>query len=139
MRGTTHVAAGLVASAVLMPGVAGTVLIVVGSLLPDIDTPTSKISYRTGPLPSLFLEHRGITHSIPFAAVLAYFSPYLALGMLTHMVLDLMNPAGVRAIWPIRKRISLGNIATGGILDHLLGAGMAIAAAIIIVSKLGLL
>ena len=139
MRGTTHLAAGLVASAVLAPGATGCALIVFGSLLSDIDTPASTISHRTTGLPGLFLEHRGITHSSPFTTVAACVSPYIAIGLITHMVLDMFNPSGIRIFWPLKYRLSLGSISTGGLLDSILGLTLFAGAILITAYKHGLL
>lgn len=127
MKGTTHLAAGLLTASILttsIPCIAG---IAFGSLLPDIDTPTSSISHKTTGVLGCMLEHRGFTHSLAFAGITAILSPYIALGVLTHIVLDMFNPSGVSVIWPIRGKCRIAKIRTGGALDYLLGALFAIA------------
>ncbi|KFI69501.1 metal-dependent hydrolase [Bifidobacterium magnum] len=88
----------------------GGLVFVIGTLLPDIDSPTSSISrmahtrHIRWPFP-----HRTITHSIwPLLACLIA-SPaipwllWLAAGMATHIFLDALSTGGVCWIWPITR------------------------------------
>lgn len=102
----------------------------VGSLAPDIDIPQSTVSKIVPPLawlhqgiakvlPFKCLQHRGITHSLLFPVLLVglcvYFvrmNPYLMLallglaaGLLSHVVLDMMNYKGVAIFSPIWNRM----------------------------------
>jgi len=120
MRGTTRFTVGIFAASIAAPGLGAGLLVAAGAMLPDIDTPTSKISHQASAIPSLFLEHRGITHSLFFAAASTLISPWLSLGILTHIALDILNAAGVRLFWPHKKRISLRRIRTGSLLDYVL-------------------
>ena len=85
MTGKTHVACGTTALLVLnlnqslyVPYVPNRVLYAVGlatvglgSLLPDIDIPDSKLGHMV-PLISKHLTHRGITHTLLFPLILFY-------------------------------------------------------------------
>lgn len=104
----------------------------IGSLLPDIDHPTSTFSkkYFLLSIPFRILQlifgnfkatkhfvgHRGITHSILFAIifivpiffidniwiVLALLS--LAIGIISHLLMDMLNPTGVPLLLPFTKK-----------------------------------
>ncbi len=101
------------------------ILVVLGSLLPDVDTSTSFIGRSVLPL-SKRLEtrfgHRQEVHSIFALAVVAglswplRFIPdvgldlWLALlvGWMSHLILDLFNPAGIAFLLPLsRARVRL--------------------------------
>ncbi len=76
--------------------------VVFGSILPDID-------YILG------IEHRTITHSLLFISILSYIvykkdkrkGISLLIGLLSHMVLDIITVGGVEILWPIRYRFSI--------------------------------
>jgi inner membrane protein len=118
-----------------------------GSLLPDIDTPTSSIGRPLFPLARRINEklgHRTATHSLLGVAVFALaagalealaratgllsldgFAPALclALGYLSHVLIDTVNKTGVELFWPSRLRcvFFLGEryrIASGGAGDY---------------------
>ncbi len=119
MTGRTHLtlgaAAGLLIAAhtgadPLWCVAAGTI----GGLLPDIDHPGSMI---TGWLPGSWIlrlgtRHRGFTHSAAALALLvaawltagspfpAVFASFIA-GTVSHIVADMLTPAGVRLLWPL--------------------------------------
>ena len=121
MRGTTHLAAGVLTALLLSSPTASLAAVAVGSVLPDIDTPISMISNKTTHLLGFFLEHRGITHSFLFATAATLASPYAGLGVLTHIALDMLNPPGVQAAWPSKRHWCYGRVPVGGWLDHLIG------------------
>jgi membrane-bound metal-dependent hydrolase YbcI (DUF457 family) len=126
MIAATHIAfAGLCAIAAqglglpLTPDVALT--LTVGALLPDIDVSTSGLGKFTKPLSSLIerkFGHRTITHSILGVAIMAlmafplylanpnaYF--YLLIGIISHILLDTANIAGVPLLYPSRLQFWL--------------------------------
>lgn len=107
-----------------------------GSLLPDIDHPTSTMSkqfwfvsfpYRIlqfifGKFKATkdFVGHRGITHSILFMlipiVIMAFVhNPWvwismtgLTIGMFSHLIMDMLNPMGVPLLLPfVRKKFRL--------------------------------
>ncbi len=133
MLGRTHLGVGLVVGyglclAMNIPNAEATPIMVstaIGSLLPDIDHPQSsiggKIKIISLPL-NHFVGHRGITHSLLFAvAMFALLGSIgyqaeaigIAVGILSHLFLDMLNPSGVPLLYPIKQRFHLMNIETG--------------------------
>ncbi len=109
-------------------------LAVLGSLAPDIDHPKSTLGSRLKPISvpiSLVFGHRGITHSL-FAVAgcawlfsesgvhAAYSAPFLV-GYLTHLAGDLLSPAGLPLLYPLKRRrtFALPIIKTGGFSEQL--------------------
>ncbi|WP_163228037.1 metal-dependent hydrolase [Bifidobacterium choloepi] len=88
----------------------GVVAFIVGTLLPDIDVPTSSICkiLHTGLIRWPF-PHRTLTHSIWPILVLLFFSTWLpwlawlAAGMFTHILLDSLSTSGVCWLWPLTR------------------------------------
>src|SRR5262245_10951059 len=120
MRAPTHatfglvftIASGTVLGVALTPAVAASVLL--GALLPDIDTPTSLAGRCCRPLAG-WLErrvgHRTLTHSLlglalaslpvlPLAWVESRWPLAFALGYLSHLLVDAANPPGVPLLYP---------------------------------------
>lgn len=112
-----------------------------GSLLPDIDTPTSLVGKVCPPL-SQWLErhwgHREVTHSllavavitlvtVPVALQVGYggWATALVIGYLSHLLLDantksgvkLFHPSAVRAVIPGKENL---RIASGSIQERIL-------------------
>jgi inner membrane protein len=155
MRAPTHatfglvftIATGTVLGLALTPAVAAFVLL--GSWLPDIDTPTSPIGRLCRPLAG-WLErrvgHRTLTHSLLGLALatapilpLAWLDPSwplaFAFGYLSHLLVDAANPPGVplfypspvRAVFPGRESLRPAEISRGeGILCTGLLLGLAV-------------
>ncbi len=90
---------------------------VAGSLLPDIDHPSSKLGravpFLSYPLAALF-GHRGITHSLLAISALVgvliwlgathLWAAALIVGYLSHLVGDFFTPSGVPLLWPMKAR-----------------------------------
>lgn len=110
-----------------------------GALLPDIDHPQSwagrKMRVVSVPL-SLLVGHRGITHSA--LAVLAasallmtmgfgWVAAPVAVGYLSHLLADGLTPSGVPLLWPSKRRFTLNLCRTGGIVEIVLVAAIAVA------------
>lgn len=86
-----------------------------GVLLPDIDTPESKIGRKIPILPEILnrtIGHRTLTHSILFIMGMALFlglflEPTFALaismGCLFHITLDLFSGGGIALFYPLFK------------------------------------
>lgn len=108
-------------------------------LLPDIDHPKSVLGQRlkwlSSPIAKIF-GHRGFTHSLLaiIAGVLLFTlclpaqitSPLdslhaMTIGYLSHIVADMLTPAGVPLLWPWRWRfrISILSPAKGNQLERL--------------------
>lgn len=106
--------------------------IVLGSLLPDIDHPGSKLGRYAYPVSSV-VQHRGFTHSLiaalilPLPAILIstrYYLPLVA-GYLLHLLADTLNPSGVMWLYPYKRKYSLKLANTGG-LEEVVFSVMAI-------------
>lgn len=107
----------------------GLVVTAAGSLLPDIDTPTSSVGRPLFPLARWIdrrFGHRTLTHSLAglagFAAVLLAvarivdlcgwspgvslrrYASFLTLGYASHILVDCLNKTGVELAWPSKWR-----------------------------------
>ena len=128
MKGTTHLASGLAIAGLIQPLTQTPVAfigIVIGSILPDIDSHTSTLGQHIPIIPRI-LKHRGITHSLIFLALCYILTPYLAIGVGIHLTLDFLNPKGIPLFWPVSKSIRIPFISklfpSGGVADKLMGA-----------------
>ncbi|WP_051201848.1 metal-dependent hydrolase [Ferrimonas senticii] len=137
MNGRHHAAiaiASWVAAAPYLPGdlaapfagplgyAGGLLLCWLGGLLPDLDTPTSKMGRC---LPGLshavhwLFGHRGFTHSLllPLSVVIAFellqqplplsWLLPLAIGWSSHIIADMFTPAGVPVLLPVVVKFKL--------------------------------
>ena len=107
---------------------------VTGSVVPDICHTKSYIGRRLPIISFIFsiiFGHRSFTHSLLFLllnfmildiiAVPTVFIVSYAVGILSHLILDMMTKKGVSLFYPLKKRISLPiYFKTGGIVDYLL-------------------
>ena len=100
-------------------------LILLGTVLPDIDAPNSKAKKRLGIL-GIFVKHRGIFHSllIPIIVGLILFDQIgllygfaFFLGYVVHLILDSMTKTGIAFLYPFTKKKIKGKIRTGAFLD----------------------
>lgn len=165
MMALTHVAVGTLAYAgiaalfgveVSSPALGAAAL---GSLLPDIDTPSSRAGFCVYPL-AVWLEkkfgHRTMTHSITGIGVCALlFSPlllfawghipFIALvcGFAFHLAGDACTKAGIPLMWPRRERwVFPGDakfrLKTGSMAEWvMLGVVMMVAALVLPVARMG--
>lgn len=84
--------------------------IIIGSLLPDIDTPYSLLG-RYNPF-SYVTEHRGFTHTLPGMGVFSLFVYVVfddfvygfIFGYILHLVADSLTPMGIMWLYPYKKR-----------------------------------
>lgn len=147
MTGTTHLLCGAsagIAFSLFTSSPVGTATLIVlaagtGSLLPDIDTATSKLGQKTAPVSwviRILFGHRQMFHSATFWALpilaLLYLFPGAstlvmagAIGVITHLLLDSLNPAGVPLLWPLPKRFVFGSCRCRGFFDLLLALAFA--------------
>ena len=118
MQAGTHIAGAALTAAVLRGfgvevGPPEVLALVVGSLLPDIDTTTSGTGRFVKPVSRLIetkFGHRTLTHSLLFTVLFSVIwwplSPSLAAaffwGILSHLLLDTLNVNGVPLLWPSR-------------------------------------
>ncbi|MFH1276462.1 MAG: metal-dependent hydrolase [Candidatus Woesearchaeota archaeon] len=108
------------------------VLVLFGSVLPDIDEPKSKIHRWSGVFGSIttaLAKHRGFFHSLLFMAVLYaimhtfwswYYGFAVVLGFLAHMIGDGLTPMGINLFYPFHKGKIRGPIKTGGVGEKVL-------------------
>ena len=152
MRGSTHMAAGAVAGIALATmtntppeqALSAIGAAALGSILPDIDSATSKLGRRILPVSFLIhilFGHRQMFHAPLFWTVVAgitlWYAPAYALpitfgylGCLLHLFLDSLNPAGIPWLWPYSRRFHIWKFQTGGLVDRLLGISLTVVAAI---------
>ncbi len=140
MRGTTHLLFGLVLAAVFTQvhsfanPLLAVVLILLGSLLPDLDERHSTLG-RKVPIVGFLIKHRTFFHSLLFlvavtillwAVVPAWYVIAFAAAVLGHLFLDALTPQGVRPFWPSKLRVR-GFVRTGGVLEKLVAAAAVVA------------
>ncbi|MCX8146870.1 MAG: metal-dependent hydrolase [Candidatus Woesearchaeota archaeon] len=106
-------------------------LVLFGSLLPDIDHPDSKIGNNIKIISFLF-EHRGFFHSLFFVFILflafmsfhSYFrgiySTAFIVGYFSHLVADSFTKEGIMLLHPLTKRRVRGFINTGGFFERVM-------------------
>lgn len=113
-------------------------LVLLGSLLPDIDHENSKINskLRVTKIIGHLFKHRGIFHTIFFAVLLPglvwYFAGHgyglaLFVGYMSHLVIDGFTKAGINFLHPIANLRLMGFIETGTMAETLLFVGFLIA------------
>ena len=133
----THAAGGFAAGLALAGDPISGLIAMVSALLPDIESPDSFIG-RKVPVVShgnkMIFGHRQVFHSLVGALTFFLISlliikschlpaqyAYAALiGYLSHMVLDSFNPAGVPWLWPLKFRLKIPVVQTGGIVERLM-------------------
>lgn len=144
MLGKTHLAAGVCASGAIVmanslnpTGAAiATAGILLGALLPDIDSKNSTISQAVKPvgvIVSALAGHRKLFHDPVFyglifaglwftnQAAANWFIP-LFIGIATHLFLDAQNPMGIPILYIAKRwRLRLLAIPTGSFFDKFLG------------------
>ncbi|MFW6026060.1 MAG: metal-dependent hydrolase [Candidatus Woesearchaeota archaeon] len=111
-------------------------ILIVSSLLPDLDEPNSKSGRKVSNISYLIKKifgHRGITHSLVFILVLAgfiygiilYYSLpfnyliYFILGYISHIFSDLLTKSGVPLFYPYKKNISVPIITTNNFSEKI--------------------
>jgi len=142
-------AIGLFAALLLFPFIGQTwytfiPLVLLGSLLPDVDHKNSKIN-RMVPLtrwiPTIF-AHRGFFHSI-FPAIIIYAGLHfakldiigipLAIGYTSHLASDCLTRLGCNLLHPISTFRIQGPIMTDGLMEFLTLGGVLLLDALIII------
>lgn len=142
MQYHTHLAFGAVAGAAVITyfpqlPIEQTILystgLLFGSLLPDIDHPNSKISRAVPVLGDAIAKttgHRTFFHSLLFLILLSLLYQTsiptdlvtgLLVGVISHILGDMLTVKGVHLFYPIRKPIrSPLTFATGGIAEQII-------------------
>lgn len=149
MMGRTHMAIGLLAGLALFPFFSQhwyifIPLVVLGSLLPDVDHQNSKIN-RMFPLTNwipTFFAHRGFFHSI-FPAIIIYAGFHfakldiigipLAIGYTSHLASDCFTRLGCNLLHPVSTFRIQGPVTTDGLMELLTLGGVLILDALIAV------
>ncbi len=138
MTGKTHALAGACAALALHGTGAEVVMATFGALLPDIDTAQSIVGKHAKTFAKL-LPHRGPTHSILMLVLSIFVNPWLGLGVLTHIILDMMTAKGLKLFWPWDKklRFPLAKRNTNqGVFEQVLQLGMLIASVVICIKSM---
>ena len=162
MMGKTHMAAGILAGeltalayyrASIIPALIVISSAAIGSLLPDIDHPGSLLSSSTrlsrhiSNSVAAVTPHRGLTHTPIFAGLILAALYYgmnqrtdlcipicigLAVGILSHLVLDTLTERGVMWAWPIiPKHLRLCCIRSNHTVERLLRGIMSTGAVVL--------
>lgn len=111
--------------------------ILLGSLLPDIDSPDSFIGKTIPGIPkviNILFGHRGVFHSLIFLAICflaalfvsAQAAIALAVGMASHLLLDALTVDGVPLLYPLKTRLR-GFLRTGSLAEYLILALISLA------------
>ncbi|PIN76695.1 hypothetical protein COV17_01375 [Candidatus Woesearchaeota archaeon CG10_big_fil_rev_8_21_14_0_10_36_11] len=107
-------------------------LVLLGSVIPDIDTKWSKVNQWAGfvgKIISFFSTHRGLFHSVILYAIIfwfmyTFFSVYYAFalfsGYIAHLIGDVITPMGVAPFYPFSKRKVRGPIKVGGLIENII-------------------
>jgi len=101
-------------------------IILIATLLPDIDAETSKLG-RKIKLISKSFKHRGFFHSLLFGMLITGLFYYantglyleFAIGYSSHILLDLFNYKTVQLFWPFKIK-TRGFIKTNGLIEKIL-------------------
>jgi inner membrane protein len=106
------------------------VFVLLGSLLPDIDTPNSKMGHKFGIVSDIISKvfgHRGIIHTIWGGLLLCgifwYFihkvyGAALFYGFISHLIADGFTIMGINFTHPFARVRLSGFIETGSVLEH---------------------
>lgn len=144
----THILLGLIAFLFLENFFSGgseiifLFLVLLGSILPDLDREGSKINRWggiVGIIAAALAKHRGFFHSLLFHFPLFfivgiffnhYYASALFLGYLTHVLGDGVTPAGIRLLYPFFEIKINGPLRVGS-----LGEGMVLVGLFILIVK----
>jgi len=140
----THLAFGLFCGLMFLPNQDITTkliflgLVLVGALIPDVDTPESKVGNKVPMLSAFFrflAGHRGLFHSIFAAAAFSglvwifvnpTYGTALFIGYASHLLIDCLTKSGINFLHPISNFRISGFITTGGFSENLLLIGIVI-------------
>ncbi|MEX6340531.1 metal-dependent hydrolase [Staphylococcus arlettae] len=148
MTGKTHASCGFLVGALaieyyetdLFISVTVVTLAIISSLLPDICHAQSKIGRRfkfISIIIRLLFGHRTFTHSILFVSIIAallymiqtpnYYLITIICGLLSHVILDMLTPRGVKLLYLIPISIKFPvQFKTGGLVDLSLATALTI-------------
>lgn len=132
MTGTSHLVFGIgtgVVASIAAPSISffHIPLIAFSSLLPDIDSPSSKMGRKMKWVGKIF-GHRGFFHTPLFLSLFFLIQSEgikwsLIIGILSHLFLDLMNKGGVMLLWPInKKKFRIAELKCGAWIESIIVA-----------------
>ncbi len=117
MTGPTHALIGATAALVVIGTPAAAMVGALGALVPDVDHPGSTLGRRTfgaSHIVRWLFGHRGVTHSAVFVALCALsllweekLGMAFVVGVASHVLADMVTPAGVPLLWPVGYRYRL--------------------------------
>jgi len=130
----THLAFGFFLALVFLPVLSPRnqilflAIVLISSLLPDIDHPKSKLGKHIKIIGFLF-EHRGFFHSLLFLGIVyavlfyffqknIYFIPFV-IGYTSHLFLDGLTRQGIMPFHPLSKMRFHGFVQTGAFLEKI--------------------
>ncbi|MBU1974246.1 MAG: metal-dependent hydrolase [Nanoarchaeota archaeon] len=100
------------------------ILVLFGSILPDIDESKSKLNhwFGLGKIAAFFSRHRGLFHSLIFTLFLFflisfftrdYYAYAVIIGYFSHLVGDAFTPMGIQIFYPFSNFKLKGPIKVG--------------------------
>ncbi len=107
-------------------------LALIGSALPDIDHPNSKLGRKAGIIGLLF-QHRGFFHSLFMLLIIAIFASLitkgvylyaLVIGFGSHLLIDSITREGIMPFHPIFQFRLRGPIYTGKTMEWIIFMGL---------------
>ena len=112
------------------------ILVLLGSIFPDIDDGKSKMKKASGIIGSIIsylFKHRGIFHSIfmglgLFVLFIVFWNSYYAFAILigygSHLFGDIITPMGLKLFYPLSDFKIRGPIRVGGLGEWVILFGM---------------
>ena len=134
----THVLAGILFASYFSNNKIAIAIAALFAALPDIDMVKSKAGRNLQPFSTLaafFFRHRGFLHTVIFTAIVYFAVNYLVsapiaaaatMGYSSHLLLDAVTKEGIRPLWPLSNFKIRGFIKTGGFLEKIVLATLAI-------------
>lgn len=119
MTGKTHLTLGILTAMLTTDDTLQFCCLCIGSILPDIDHPTSMLGKKVPFVAKLF-SHRGFTHSLLFSTLMAVIDIWICYGTIVHIVADMLTKQGVALLYPIEKKLRLPlakYVKTGGMFE----------------------
>ena len=120
MTGKTHITGGIALSLLICNDFVSFILVLVGSILPDIDHNNSTLGKIIPIIPKI-LKHRGIMHSIWVPLILLFINKPIFYGYCLHLMFDILTKNGIKPLNPIFNfSIKIPLIKTGGIFEKMI-------------------
>src|SRR3989338_6489077 len=123
-----------------------TLIVLAGSVLPNIDHPKSRIGKKIKIIGFLF-EHSGFFHSLLFLALISlvltmffrdnHFVLPLIIGYSSHLFLDCFNHKGIMPFYPFSRIRARGFIKTGSLTETILFVFLIITDALLLLNIYG--